>query len=368
MSNVSFEVALGILPANEPAAGDWTDLTARLTEPVQTLRDGATVILSDDDRTLDPTVGGSGRLVRHCRLIGHANSLDLPMWRGLTDTWTPRLQNGKAVMKVSQVDGLAWCALQDYDVDLPQQYSHERIAALLDLAGWPAGLRDIGTGKVLLEPVEQAGANIVRQIEDAVDAEQGRLWVDPSGQVAFRGRHDLLDLTVAATIGDGGLPLVDGIEPQHDTFRLTNRARVEMADGTTYTIEDATAQGQHGPRTESPRDLALPWYEANGLADWIVTRFKDPHTWLSGVQVDVATEDDLQTVLGLDVADRVTFKATVRGVQDTVDCLIESITHDVVAGGWTTTFDLSPYFGQGPWLTTDDPVTGLLDGTNRAAP
>lgn len=367
--NLSFEVAYTVLPGDEPDPADWTDLTAKLVEPVET-GDTATIVLEDLDRGLDPTVDGDGDLVRHARLTGHANSTDIALWRGLTDQWSPRWQAGKSVVAVTLVDALAWCGLQDENVDRPQESTTDRVTALLDLADWPASLRDIGSSQVMLEPHAREGGNLRREIEDAVDAEGGRLWVAADGKITFRGRHAThLDLAQQATIGTGGLPLVDGIDPDHDTARLTNRVRVELADGTVHTKQDATSVASRGPRTDAVRDLALPWYESVGVADWDVHRFKDKHTWIYGVTVNVIDEDDLETALGLDVTDRVQFVATVRGKTFDEPMVIDSRPqHRIIAGGWTMTLDLAPYFGAGPWLTLDDATLGTLDDGNKVGP
>lgn len=371
--SLSFDVAFDVDPGDEPAGGDWTDLSTRLRsqEPI-TVSSGAgrladaaegsvTLLLDNYDRLIDPTNPTAVlNLVpmRHARLRATIGATTYPLARGFVDAWPPSWSSFDSFVRVRLVDGFAWLALQDADIDLPAQMTHERITALLDLAGWPAGLRDIGTGVVPLEAFEQASANILRSVQDVAAAEDGDLFVAPDGKITFRSRHDRFNATSQLTLGDGGVAF-SASTPVWDTYRLTNIARTELEDGTTYEVIDAVSVDDYGKRVTPIRDLALRKTEAEAIAQWEVERFKVPHLWVDALSVEDAETGALEDVLPLVIGDLVTINHDAPAGGDVnVDLCVEKITHTISAVEWIWTADLSPHFGDGPWFTWDDAPLG----------
>lgn len=369
---VTFEVAFDVNPGDEPDPADWTDLSDRFADRLTTVRGwgragqasgSASVRLHNRDRALDPTNTAATfnlKPMRHARLTVTYGATTYPLFRGWVDSWSPSWpEYGQAQVDVRLIDALAWLAMREVDLDLPAQKTGARIAALLDLAGWPAGLRDLDDGVVWLTPLVQDGANIRRAIEDVADAEDGSLWVAADGKVTFRSRHDRLDRTPTLTFGPSGIP-VAAVDPSYDSQMLVTLARVELSSGQVFEVEDTAAVDAYGERDLAVRDLDLPDREATGLAQWIVYRLAEPTLWLDAVTVE--GRDGPAGVWSVGLGDLVTFDHTPPGggVVD-VDMHVERIRHEVVTGGsWRASFDLSPYFGQGPWFEwlSDEAATG----------
>ena len=353
---LTVEVAFDVAPGDEPTSGDWTDVTSRVAGPVTATRGAvaggqahneATFQLDNLDGQMSPDVVGPA-LVRHCRIRVDS----LPLFRGLTARWRPIWATNQARIDVRLHDALAWLALQDADVDLPAQRSHDRIDALLDLAGWPESLRDVGDGVVRLSAWEQNGANLRRLVEDSADAEDGDLHVDRDGTLRFRSRHHRFDASPQIQLaGDGaasGVRVANGLTPTYDTDHLITVARVERADGDVFESTDPAAVGDFGPRTVSVRDLPMPDAEATAAANWLVYRFSEPTTQFRGVPV--YADDDRAAVLAVQLGDLVEFThvppgGTVQPWQGHVERQVDRFE----TGRFVSTWDLSPYFGEGPW-------------------
>lgn len=367
--DLTFEVAFSTAPGDEP--GVWTDLSDRLRDVID-INTGrgrlvgggqgtCTLQLNDADRDLDPsnsTATHSALSMRHARLTATVGVTTFPLFRGFVDAWAPTWDEFLPIISVSLVDGFAWLALQDADLDMARQMSHERTTDLLDLAGWPAGLRDIGDGVVELEPFEQNSANLLRSLEDAVDAEGGDLYVAPDGKLTFRSRHARFNGTAAATFGCDDTPIANA-SPAWDAHWITNIARVELADGDVYEAIDDASVDAYGKRVYPVRDLALRSAEAEALAQWEVVRFAAQHLWIDALEVAGRTNGVLPAVLPLRVGDLVTIDhAPAVGAALNVNMSIERIQHRITKGDWRTLFDLSPYFGAGPWMIWDDATHG----------
>lgn len=376
--SVIAEVAYGVPPADEPDPGDWVDVSSALQMPVTTVvgmgggggwEGRANFDLADPDRLFDPTGTGGSKLdlMLHCRLTVDTGAETLPWYRGYIHACPPAWQFGYAGVNVTLQDAMAWLGTQDGDVDLAAQESHDRVTAILDAASWPAGRRDIGDGVVRLEAYEQEGANLRRVLEDTADAEDGQLYVDPSGDIVYRSRHSRFDAVSQATLAnDGtGLDLAEGLRPRWDTAPLISVGRVELANGDAFEAVDAGSVGAFGPRPAPVRDLSLTAVESTALAEWIVLRYGDSNLWLDQVSVLCEPGDTLGLVHG----DLVTVTyVTAAGSTFEAEMHVERIQHRAEPGRWLTTFDLSPYFGEGPWMVLDDAVLGRLDEDNKLAP
>ena len=366
---LNFEVAFDVNPGDEPDPADWTDLSDRLWGSADvalswgSMSDTANLTLLNRDRQLDPTHAGSTYNpipMRHARLTVDVGESTYPLMRGYAKGFTPVWsQQNEALVDVRMVDAFSWIATQDEDVDLPRQRTHQRITALLDLAGWPAGRRDIEDGVAMCTAAEAQDANLLRMLSDTADAEEGELYVDPSGDVTFRSRHHRFDATLDATLaifGDGDVPAHDlaiaGVRPDPGTDMLTNIVRMQSAGGDTIVVTDEDSIGTFGRRAESVRDLALPPYEAEGLGQWVLYRFAGRREWFSPLSVDVRRNPgSLPTLLDRRVGDRLKFVHVPPGGGDPVeeDVCVERVSHRIGNHEWIVRFDTEPYFGEGPW-------------------
>lgn len=375
--DLTLEVAFDTDPSAEP--GVWTDLSDRVRSPVTVeQRQGgdastATMLLNNRDRAFDPTNSAAvHNLVpwRHARLSATYNAISYPLFRGFVEDWPPVWPEfNQGLINVRLVDGFTWLALTDADLDLPAQTTGERIAALLDLAGWPAGLRDIATGVVPLEPYEQDAANLLRVVIDSSDAEDGFLYVAPDGKITFRDRHHTFDASPTLAFGPSGLR-VAAVSPRFGASGIVNTGRTELADGTVYEVIDDASVDAYGTQPWTARDLSLRAAEAEALPQWAVVRWSEPLLRLDGLETNGHDNNGapLPSLLNARIGDVATFQHTPPG-GGTVDMtgVVTEFEHTIGKGEWVSGFALDSYHGEGPWLTLDDPVLGLLDA-NKLAP
>lgn len=85
--------------------------------------------------------------------------------------------------------------LAQYDVGLnglERQTTGQRVASVLDYAGFPPGRRDIDPGVAVMQVASLAGKRPLQALEEATETEQGRLFAQ-GGRVAFHDRRRVLD-------------------------------------------------------------------------------------------------------------------------------------------------------------------------------
>lgn len=275
------------------------------------------------------------------------------------DVWPARGLDRR--VDVTLADPFTLLARDELDLDRPYESTGARIGAILDAAGWPAGMRDLDTGVVDVEAVEGT-ANAADEIRDVARYEDGVVWAAPDGTITFRDRHARLTVATAATFQMGAGQTFDSLEPFYSDEKLLRAVRMEQADGTVYEQEDVSAPSTY--RVLIIRDQPVPWYEANGIASWRLTNYTTPTRRYSKLSVPVGSETSL-----LDLGDVIRVVHTLGGSTVADDLVhVERVQRAASPNGVASTYTLSPYFGAGPWLILDDPVYGQLDAGNRWAP
>ena len=363
---LTFEVDFTTDPGDTPTT--WVDLSSRVRHGVTITYgrpDGGScrLQLNNRDRALDPTNPSAAYpldVMRHARVTVDFDGTSYPLWRGFVEEWPPVWpQYTQGLVDIELVDGSAWLALQEADLDLPGQWSGDRIGALLDEADWPQLLRNIDRGRVWLDPLEQESSNLLRAVMDVADAEDADCYFDPAGDLVFRDRHHRLDRTFDFTVGTDGHP-VEGVEPVWGAGRVANLARVQLADGRVFEAIDLDSVQRRGKRDRPIRDLDVPKREAVSLAEWEVFRYSEPELWLDRVRIQGRKGLALADLFPARFGDVVRFRHNPPGggVAE-VDGHIDAISHQVGAGRWDVTLDLTPYYGEGPWgVWLDDLAAG----------
>ena len=254
----------------------------------------------------------------------------------------------------------------------------ERVARVLDLAGWPAADRDLDTGRSIMGPYLEAESNALSIVQRAEATEGGALWQAPDGAITFRDRHAAIqdwNATVAqAAFTDDGA----ATNPQHytvldlsyDDTLIINEAVVTWEDGTETSRDqdsvDAYTRSAH--RVETGLTTAP---EARDRGDWLLERYKNPAVRPERVVLRPSGDQRLwRHCLARKIGDRVTVRRKPQNTGTAIefDATIESINHRIADGKntWETEFGLSPTAVDLGWLILDHPTDGLLD-TGRLA-
>ncbi len=243
-----------------------------------------------------------------------------------------------------------------------------RIDRVLDLIGWPAGNRAIDTGEMVLGPADIAGSTALEYLKTVAASEQGRLFVDASGNITFHQRDRFLTEATETTsqfvfsddgAGDG---IYAGLNFTLDETKIVNGADVSRVGGVPQHVEDTSSQADYGPNEKSVSGLLLTSdAAARQIADYLVYRYATPQVraegWSMQPEMDATSWAD---VLMLELGHRVTLecKPINVGSQIVLDQHIERVSDDITPSTWTIEFNGSPtddadylIWGTGVWGT-----------------
>jgi hypothetical protein len=224
-----------------------------------------------------------------------------------------------------------------------------RITWLLGAAGWPAGLTDIDAGQALMGPVILDGRATLDLLWEAVEFEDGNLFVARDGDVTFAQRTaryaDTTSTVSQATYSyTGSNSKAQGVSFDYSDERLINHAIVNTRTGYIFEAEDATSIGRYLRRTSKVTAPTTDTNTADAFAQWTVQRNKDPKRRITSLKVPTARDTTTfdQTV-GLELGYRVTVTLDPPGTGTISEALlVEGIDHDVTPHNWTTTLWCSP--------------------------
>jgi hypothetical protein len=101
---------------------------------------------------------------------------------------------------------------------------------------------------------------------------------------------------------------------------------------------------------------AVSPYDVNDLTTWTLAKYGTPGLHLSSLTVDAGATpwSSLAYILHLDIGDVVTVtRSPLGGVSITETCIIERVEHQIGAGKWQVTFQISPYTPDSNILAAD---------------
>lgn len=225
-----------------------------------------------------------------------------------------------------------------------------RIGRILDVVGWPSGLRDIDSGEVALGPADLAGMNALAYLQLIALSEGGRLFMSNDGKVTF---HDAAavraDTAVEATFSDDGSdnPYLYGSLKYSKSDRFVyNEASVQRKYGLPQTASDADSIDTYGPKTRSLSGLLMKTdAQARSRADQIVYRYKDAQTRVDSWTVNPqAKPAQWQQHLALELGDHIELevKPANVGTRDTMQLDLEQIAERATPSQWEMTLVGSP--------------------------
>jgi len=233
----------------------------------------------------------------------------------------------------------------------------DRITRILDLIGWPAGLRSIDNGEFSVGPAQIEGRTAWDYLRSVAESEQGRLFFAADGTLTFheRGRYftEATETTSQFTFSDDGAGdgLHAGLNFTLDDRWIINGATVAREGGETQTAVDATSQTTYGPIEKSMSGLVLQHdRNARQLAEYLVFRYKDPQVraegWSLQPELDGADWDD---IFGLEIGHLVTLECTPINVGSQIVMAqhLERIHDAITPSSWTVEFNGSP---QDPYI------------------
>lgn len=388
LPNLKLQISFTTNPADTPV---WVDLPRRLKAfSVKRGRDDvrdqfqaatASFLLDNTDRALDPTNAagpyfGNILPMRRCRLVAtlpdDSGVQEQPIFTGYVEGY-PQSEVGSGLgpgeVMIPAADAFKVLSLAGVGGIFPEQSTDERVGAILDDIGWPAGDRDIDVGssdiiEVLLEQ-SSALANLFKTDQ----VENGRMFVGADGKFVFRNRSNAFAVRdPIATFG--GSPTDDEVPFKYatvtfDDSRIWNDiAILRVGEPASETAEDSTSQTRYYKRSFRREDsLIASELESQDLADWLLFLYKEPILQIKSVAIEPNADDRLwPLILTLEIGDPITvIKRPSNGSVIAQASYIESIEHRWATGQkWQTIYTLTPTAGR-EFLILDDNVFGVLD-------
>ena len=275
------------------------------------------VELNNEDRAFDPLYTSSpfaGNIVprRDIRVLSPGSAVQ---YVGKITDWNFSFEpNGRQLASLQAADGLTFLAQQDLTPGTATaQLTGARVNAVLSQASvdWPVADRDIDTGNSQLG-TDVFDGNVLSYLQKVEQSEGGLLFIDKQGRVAFRDRlttPTVDNVTVFADDGSG-IPFAPaaldyGTEQLHNQVTVTSPSSTAVAN-------DALSQTRYGIAAISVDTLIDDAETVEGLAELLLSRFKEPQLRFQQIRVDVDKISSAQrtTVFGLEIGDVLQVKIT----------------------------------------------------------
>lgn len=376
LDNTTFGLAGDIL---EDVTEDVRSLTLRRgrSRELERFDSGASTInLRNDERKYDPSAGTAitpyGASMRPRKEVV-ITSNGQRVFTGVVADWDLNYSlDGDHVASVKVSDGFTFLAQENLTAHTATaQTTGERIEAVLDRSeiAWPSGKRDISTGEATLQAdlvAENNPVNVLSYLQRVELAEPGALFMSNDGLVTFRERTDLQQATNVVFSDTGAdIPFTE-IEVAYGIEEMKNRVTIQRLNGGTAVASSSDSIGRYGAIDfEITDSLLADDTQTQRLADFLVNLFGEPQVRVDAITVDLnaLSVTQVNTLLGLELADVVEVKYTPSGIGDQIRQVvaIDSISHDIDAFNHIVRFDLSQ---TRVGFTLDSALFGVL-GVNK---
>lgn len=323
------------------------------------------VSFNNEDRRFDPLNPDSDLLMYTVpRKPVRVSADGSAVFTGVIDDWDFTYSlGGRSVASIEASDAFSLFAREIAEGSAVQELSGARIERVLDEAiiPWPTLERDIDTGNATLAAGTFEG-NALNYLQRVEESEAGLIFMTKDGKFGFRERlFSPVSGAVMFTDAGNGIPY-DDIEIVYGAELLVNDAIVTSTEGTA-TASDATSQVTYGVTTKTV-DSLLGSGSLQGLADYIIARYKNPEYRIERVRVNMRALDTAQRadVLSLELGDQadVIFTPNRIGSAISIRNRVIGISHDVDPENHFVSFSFEalPFDF---FILNDDPL-GILDG------
>jgi hypothetical protein len=343
-----------------------------------------TIDLENDDRALEPEYSGSIyypniKRTRRVQVAMAWKNTTQYLYTGFIDR-LPSDWGDRGNTNVARLHGLDLFSLLARNDDvtgiLPAERSDQRIARVLDVYGWPAAERLLGTGRSVLAAEDFSGSrvNALQHMQDVVATEWGRGFIDGRGYVVFQAR-DLpfaqgakpVHATFGTPASDSNVLPCTYIEAEYDDATLFNVVSVRAHDGTTFVVRNASSEADHGPRDTAIESLVRDHLEAFDQASALASIYADPPMRLP--RIEIAPNMDARLwdhALAREIGDVIALYWEPIGggaaIERTV--VIEHIEHSwSTSEDWKTTFQVVPVIEGPSWWILGDATYSILGST-----
>lgn len=331
--------------------------------------------LDNNERTFDPEFTASpyaGQIIPRREVRIYVD--DIMQIEALINDWnlsyTPE---GNSIASITASDALLNFANQALvSATFASQTSGEMITEVLnrDEVRWSVDKRNIDTGvETLQENTVEEGTNVLEYLQKITESESGAFFIGKDGFVNFRENAVNANLNNLPVFSDDGQNIdYRSINVVYGSELLYNEVIVNILGGASASRSDLQSEIQFGIINLTLDDLLLEdQTAAQGLADYLLTKFRNPEYRFESLAVDLnaITEQQKQTVLGLELNDLAQVSFTPNNIPPAISktTQIIGISHSVTPSSHLMTLALSDFFIS-PW-TLGDAILGRLSRDNR---
>jgi hypothetical protein len=284
------------------------------------------------------------------RIQATHNLTTYPRFYGYVTRWPNRFPtNIEELAELEMVETFAHLEGKKLTGSYPAQSTNERVTALLDDVGWPAGRRQLDSGVASVAALEVEAEGVLDLLRAVVEVEQGQLFQAANGDITFLNRVAASGSASQSTFGPDGVELTytDVTAVEDDDF-LFNEALLTAATLDEVHVIDATSVAAHGPSTYEMLNEQIPSIAvALNVGEWIVGKYKDVVPRITGLTIDPAGDpvNLWPEVLGRELRDVITVEASYPGsaTQLVQEVAVESISDSFEASGvWIVGYGCHP--------------------------
>lgn len=293
------------------------------------------------------------------------------IFHGLIDSWTELYDRNNRLpyVRIRARDAFKMLAKDRRTANIVAQTSDVRVTTVLDLVGWPTGLRLISSGGLSLQATDISRLDVLSHLHHVAVSEFGRMFLDASGRFVFQVRNEPFSSPISTPIGT--LTQFDYKslgDPESSDSQIWNDVTIGRAGGTPQSATDAPSQAEFGNNSMDRTGLLLADDAAALLlAQFLLSLYKDQKKRIPSLVVD-PRHDPLvlyPLVLSADLGEKINveYLPPAGGATIIKSEFIEGITwrFDIQSQDFSVTYQLSPTDTQ--FAELDDPDTAVLDET-----
>ena len=333
----------------------------------------ASVRFDDPQRIFDPLNESSPYypfVAPRNPIIISANGI--PIFTGAVSSWDLNYgyTTSANVTTAQCVDDFTVFANQSFSAFTPvAQQSGERIAAVLVRPEVEyQGSTAISTGESTLGAFAiDEGTNVLQYLQTISASEQGFMFMSAGGTFTFRSRYDALNPVPVIDFKDDGTGVrYQSLTNAYDDVLIYNFIQAQSPAGAVQTASDASSQALFQVQTFTKTGLLESTVDqVQGLADYLLGRYKDPRVRFTGVSTQLAalTPAEQNECLSLDLTSiAAVTKSFDTGSPATVtQTLITSgVAHEITPGSHLIRFTYESTDGNA-YLTLDADPLGKLN-------
>ena len=240
-----------------------------------------------------------------------------------------------------------------------------RFNRLIAQTSFPSGMTSAPSApaSTVLEITDDAPMTTA-ELQKVADSEYAPLFVTRSGVLTLYNQNQIRSQTRSivsqGTYGTGGYAIGQNVAIAYDGDSMRNEADVTMSQGGVYTKKNTSSIAAYGAAEASVETQVASLANAVSIGDIVTGWGGQVYPKADPVEVVLSPDGDWSNALDRELNDRITLVVSPpTGNAITTPMLLSRITHSVVPGRWTTTFE-----GSARWAAVFILNQSQLNGTD----